>query len=78
MCKGGLLSLQGKIGTIDPDFPGKMTFFQFLSYFFACSSLKSDFLTYTKIIYLKLAILGSYSLEKFHNFIFKIVNLVST
>ena len=53
--KGVILSFQSKIGTTDPDFPGKMTviFFQFSSYFFACPSLKSGFPTHTKMIFSK-------------------------
>ena len=38
MCKegggGGLLSFQGKLGTTDTDFPGKMTFFTVLTLLF--------------------------------------------
>ena len=34
---GGLLSFQGKIGTIAPDFPGKMTVFPVLTLFFRLS-----------------------------------------
>ena len=35
--KGGLLSFQGKIGTIVPDFPGKMTVFPVLTLLFHLS-----------------------------------------
>ena len=35
--KGGLLSFQGKIGTIAPDFPGKITVFPVLTLLFRLS-----------------------------------------
>ena len=59
--KGGLLSFQGKIGTIAPDFPGKMRVFQFGPYFSACPSLKSGFPTHAKIIFLESAIIGLFA-----------------
>ena len=77
MCKRGLLSFQGKIKTISPDFPGKMIVSHFWPYFSTCPSLKSGFLTQTKIIFLKWAIIGLFA-GKFHNVIFKIVHLVAT
>ena len=49
---GELLSFQGKTGTIAPDLPGKLTVFQFRSYFSACPFLKSGIPTHTKIIFL--------------------------
>ena len=75
--KGGLLSFQGKLKETAPDVPGKMTFFQFWPYFSTCPSLKSGFPTQTKIIFLKWAITGLFA-GKFHNVIFKIVDLVAT
>ena len=49
--KRGLLSFQDKIGTIAPDFPGKMTvFFSFVSNF---PLSLPGLLTCTKIIFLK-------------------------
>ena len=74
--KGGLLSFQGKIGPIAPDFHGKWQLFQFWPYFSACPSLNSGFPTRSKIIFLKLAIIGLFA-KKFHNVIFKIVDLVA-
>ena len=41
--------------------PGKMTAFQFFPYFSTHPSLKSGFLTWTKIIFLKKAIIGLFS-----------------
>ena len=52
--KGGLLSFQGKIETIAPDFPGKNdNSSTFDPTFSACLSLKSGSLTHTKIRFLK-------------------------
>ena len=60
--KRQLLLSQCKIGTVAADFPGKMTvFFQFRPYFSTCHSLKSGFLTYTKIIFLECTIIGLFS-----------------
>ena len=56
--KGGLLPFQGKIGRTAPDFPGKRTFFPFLTLLFSCPSLKSGFPIHTKITFLKGAIIG--------------------
>ena len=50
--KKGLLSFQGKVGTIAPDFPGKMTVFQFWPYFSTCPFLKSGIPAYIKFIVL--------------------------
>ena len=55
---GGFYPSRVKIGTIAPDFPGKMSFFQFGPYFSTCPSLKFGFPTHTKIIFLKSAIIG--------------------
>ena len=64
--KGGLLSFQGKIGTIVPDFPEKMTAFSSLDLPFHLS-LPKIWLSYSH----KNCILN------FNNVIFKIVNLVA-
>ena len=55
------VSFQGKVRTIAPDFPGKMTVFQFWPYLSACPSLKSGFPTHTKIIFLESAIIGLFA-----------------
>ena len=46
--KGALLSFQGKIGTIAPDFLENMSF-PALTLLSACPSLKSGFSTHTKL-----------------------------
>ena len=51
MCKMGLVSFQGKIVTIAPNFPGKMTVFQFWTYFFICPSLTFGSPTHTKVTF---------------------------
>ena len=52
--KGGLLSFQGKIETIAPDFSGKNdSVFLVLTLLFHLSLPKSGFPTQTKIIFLK-------------------------
>ena len=56
--KGRLLSFQGKIRSVAPDFPGKMTVFQFWPYFFTCPSLKYGITNSTKIIFLESPIIG--------------------
>ena len=60
----GASILPGKNWKIAPDFPREMTvFFQFWPYFSTCLSLKSGFLTHTKIIFLKWAIIGLFATE---------------
>ena len=51
--KREVLSLQRKIGTIAPDFPGQMTVFLISPYFSTLPSLKSGVSTHTKITFLK-------------------------
>ena len=49
--KGGLLSFQGKIGTIAPDFPGKMTVFSSFDPTFPPVPLKNLALPPTQKLY---------------------------
>ena len=74
--KRGFISLEGRIGTISFDFPGKMTVFPVWSLLFHLSLLKIWLSHSQKIIFFQLAIIGLF-LQKFNNFIFKIVNLVA-
>ena len=76
--KSGLLSFQGKIGKIPPDFPGKITVIPVLTLLFHLSLPKIWLLTHTKITFLKWKNNRATLLEKFHNVIFKIVDLVAT
>ena len=59
--KGGLLSFQGKIGTIALDFLGKMTVFSSFDPTFPPVPPKIWFSYHTKIIFLKLAIIGLFA-----------------
>ena len=50
--KYGLITFQGKIGIITPDFPGKMRVFIFDPTFPTCPSQTSYIPTHTKFIFL--------------------------
>ena len=55
--KGGLLSFQGKTGTISMIFLEKWQFFRVLFYFSTCPFLKSGIPTHPKIIFWNWAII---------------------
>ena len=75
--KWRLLSFKAKTGTIVPDFSWKMTVFLVLTLLSTCPSLKSGFVTHTKIIFLKWAIIGLLAGKVWQCYLFKIVNLVT-
>ena len=59
--ESGLLSVQGKNGTILPDIPGTMTVFPVLALLFHPFLPKIWLSTYTKIIFLKYVIIGLFA-----------------